>query len=166
MPARDYAKVIAVNGFAQGIRNAKSAFERCCASCLAAANVLAALELFSQTLLALCPVPQGVHVYELSKLLGENFVADMPRGVSLRISGIYGPGFTGGFVHRALSPKSQHSVEAAAAAEKRDLIFVDDLIDILLKMIASPVDESARREFDVASGESVDLEHLWNMARG
>jgi nucleoside-diphosphate-sugar epimerase len=70
----------------------------------------------------------------------------------VRISSVYGPAFTRGFIYRAIYPKAEGNLEAP---EKRDFIYVDDLNELLSKAAQTQTADS--KVFDAASGESRDL---------
>lgn len=195
--SEDAARVIALNGFGQGIithlikkmgrdkdikvvypssqrvhlvaadasvtawiQDAAQAYLAREEALVAEPDVFMELERFSQDLLTSHPLPPGFNVYEISKRLGEHFVSLLPRYVLVRISGVYGPSFTRGFISRAVHPKSKENVETS---EIRDFIYVDDLNEILWKAAhTQPPDSDA---FDGASGEATDLKDVWRMAR-
>lgn len=92
-------------------------------------DVYSALVRFAEQFLASHPLPAGFNVYEISKRLGEHFVSSLPRHLVVRISGVYGPSFTRGFIHRTVNPKSEGSTETS---EIRDFIYIDDLNELLL----------------------------------
>ncbi|KAK6070798.1 3-dehydroquinate synthase [Seiridium cupressi] len=193
----DQAKVIALNGFGQGIithfikstgreqkikvvypssqrvhltlddnavdlwvQDAARAFREQRDNLVAEQDVCASLDIFSQQFVKDHPIPAGHNVYEVSKRLGEHFVSLLPRHVLIRISGVYGPSFTRGFISRAVRPHNKRSHESV---EIRDFIYAEDLNKILLKAAtAQPPDSNA---FDGASGESTNLKDVWRMAR-
>ena len=192
-----FARVIAINGFAQGsiahmirqsgkeqeikviypstqrvhlvikdasvtswIKDAAQAFFDSQEALAAEPNMLAALEQFAEQLLVNHPLPAGPNVYEISKRLGEYFVSLLPRHLIVRITGAYGPSFSRGFVYRATNPKSEGNSESA---EIRDFIYVDDLNEVLCKAGLNQVSDN--ETFDAASGESVDLQDVWNILR-
>ncbi|MCJ1442734.1 MAG: hypothetical protein MMC23_003231 [Stictis urceolatum] len=193
----DFPKVLALNGFAQGIvkdlilqmgrgqdvkvvypstqrvhltiahasvsmwvLKAAQAYSFYQAALFAAADVHTELERFAERFISQHPLPADFNVYEVSKQLGEYFVSLLPRHLSMRISGVYGPSFRRGFVCRALNPKAGENAEAS---EIRDFIYVDDLNELLLKAAqAQPADTDV---FDGVSGESLHLEEVWRMAR-
>ena len=123
-------------------------------------DVYTALERFAEQFLASHPLPADSNVYEISKRLGEHFVSSLPRHLIVRMSGVYGPSFTRGFIHRAVNPKPEGNIEAS---EIRGFIYIDDLSELLLKAAQIPPAHSG--VFDGASGESVDLQEVWRMAR-
>ncbi|KAI9770987.1 MAG: hypothetical protein M1840_002691 [Geoglossum simile] len=192
-----FAKVIALNGFAQGIithfiqqmgrdKNVKFVYPSSQRVHLTSANasvdawvqeaaeaffarkdalvseqdIYTVLERFAGQFIASHPLPTGFNVYEISKRLGEHFVSLLPRHSLARISGVYGPGFTRGFIYRAVNPKAEGNVEAS---EKRDFIYIDDVNELLLKAAQRQTADSD--VFDGASGESMDLQEVWRMAR-
>ncbi len=193
----EFARVIALNGFAQGIithliqqmgrdrdvkviypssqrvhltsanasvdawvQNAARAYSARQDGLFAEPDIYTALEQFAEQLIASHPLPAGFNVYDISKRLGEHFVSLLPRHLSVRISGVYGPSFTRGFVYRAVNPKAEGNVEAS---EIRDFIYIDDLNESLLKAAQTqPADSDV---FDGASGESTDLQEVWRMVR-
>ena len=123
-------------------------------------DIYAALERSAEQFIASHPLPADFNVYDISKRLGEHFVSLLPRHLSVRISGAYGPSFTRGFIHRTVNPKPEGNVEAS---EVSDFIYIDDLNELLLKAAqAQPADSDV---FDGASGESIDLQEVWRMAR-
>lgn len=193
----EFAKVIALNGFAQGtiayfirqmgrdrdvkviypssqrvhltsanasvdawVQSAAQAYSTRQDDLVAEQDIYTALERFAEQFLASHPLPAGSNVYEISKRLGEHFVSSLPRHLIMRISGVYGPSFTRGFVHRAVNPKSEGNIEAS---EIRDFIYIDDLSELMLK--AAQTRPAHSGVFDGASGESVDLQEVWRMAR-
>lgn len=123
-------------------------------------DVYTALERFTVQFIASHPLPAGFNVYKISKRLGERFVSLLPRHSLVRISVVYDPSFTRGFIHRAVNPKPEGNVEAP---EKRDFIYIDDLNKLLLKAAQTPTADSD--VFDGASGESIDLQEVWTMVR-
>ncbi|KAK6193484.1 hypothetical protein LQW54_012422 [Pestalotiopsis sp. IQ-011] len=194
---RDQAKVIALNGFGQGIithlikstgreneikvvypssqrvhltlgdgamdlwvQRASRAFQEEEEILMASQDVCASLEEFSERFIKDYPIPSGHNVYEVSKRLGEQFVSLLRRHVLVRISGVYGPSFTRGFISRAVSPRDRKSYESV---EIRDFIFADDLNEILLGAAVSQSPDG--NAFDGASGETVNLKDVWRMAR-
>lgn len=119
-----------------------------------------AVEEFAEQFIASHPLPAGFNVYEVSKRLGEHFVSLSPRHLILRISGVYGPTFKRGFIYRAVNPKPKGNTEAS---EIRGFIYIDDLNELLLKTTQTqPADSDV---FDGASGESIDLQEVWQMTR-
>lgn len=193
----DFAKVIALNGLAQGVithcieqmgrhqdirvvypstqrvhltsanafvnawvKEAAEAYSARQDALVAEQDIYTALEKFGEQFIASHPLPAGSNVYEISKRLGEHFVSRLPRHSLVRISGVYGPAFTRGFIYRAVNPKVEGNVEAP---EKRDFIHIDDLNELLLKAAQTPTANSD--VFDGASGESVDLREVWMMVR-
>ena len=193
----EFAKVITLNGFAQGtitsfirqmgrdrdvkviypssqrvhltsanasvdawVHSAAQAYSAYQEDLVAEQNKYTALERFAKQFLASHPLPAGSNVYEISKRLGEHFVSSLPQHLVVRISGVYGPSFTRGFIHRAVYPKSEGNIEAS---EIRDFIYIDDLSELLLK--AAHIQPAHSGVFDGASGESVDLQKVWRMAR-
>jgi len=129
-------------------------------------QLLASLERFSRHFLASHALPAGFNVYEVSKRLGEHFISTLPagKGVSLRISGAYGPSFKRGFMHRTINPsRGADGGSAREVSEVRDFIFVDDLVEILGK--AALKQAPGGGAFDVGSGERVDLKDVWQLAR-
>ncbi len=193
----DFAKVIALNGFAQGIithfiqqmgrhqdvkmvypstqrvhltsanasvdawvEGAAEAYSARQDALVAEQDIYTALERFAEQFIASHPLPAGFNVYEISKRLGEHFVSLLPRHSLVRISGVYGPAFTRGFIHRAVNPKPEGNVEAP---EKRDFIYIDDLNELLLKAAQTLTADSD--VFDGPSGESIDLQEVWTMVR-
>ena len=193
----EFARVIAINGFSQGIityliqqmgrdrdvkvvypssqrvhltsanasvdawvQNAAQAYSACQDALVGEQDISTALEQFAEQFIASRPLPAGLNVYDISKRLGEHFVSLLPRHLSVRISGVYGPSFTRGFIHRAVNPKPEGNIEAS---EIRDFIYIDDLNEILLKSAQiQPADSDV---FDGASGESTDLQEVWRMVR-
>ncbi|KAK7954419.1 hypothetical protein PG988_015113 [Apiospora saccharicola] len=129
-------------------------------------QMLAALERLAADFLTCNPLPAGFNVYEVSKRLGEHFVSLLPdqQRVCVRISSVYGPSFTRGFMHRALYPGSRtDGKNAHEVPEIRDFIYVNDLVEVLWK--AAQTRLPAGGAFDAASGESWDLKEVWNWAR-
>ncbi|KAF3911017.1 hypothetical protein AA313_de0202557 [Arthrobotrys entomopaga] len=111
------------------------------------------------------PLPASVNVYEMSKLLGEFFVSQLPRYSLMRISSAYGPAYTRGFVSRAIYP-NKTGAGNVQTAEKRDFIYADDLNELLWKAAAhASQDDGTNTIFDAASGESIDLREVWAMVR-
>ena len=192
-----FAKVITLNGFAQGIityfirqlgrdrgmrviypssqrvhltntnasveawiQNAAQAYFARQDDLVVKQDVETALGQFAEQFLASHPLPTGPNVYEISKRLGEHFVSLLPRHLLVRISGVYGPSFTRGFIHRAINPKKEGNIEDS---EIRDFIYVDDLSKVLFKAAQIQPDHSG--VFDGASGEDSNLEDVWQMAR-
>ena len=142
------------------VQNASRAYFACQDALIAEQDVYTALEQFTEHLIASHPLPAGVNVYDVSKQLGEHFVSLLPRQLSVRISGVYGPSFTRGFIHRAVNPKLEGNIEAS---EIRDFIYIDDLTELLLKAAQTrSVDSDV---LDGASGESTDLREVWRMVR-
>ena len=193
----EFAKVIALNGFAQGtisyfirqagrdravkviypssqrvhltsadvsvhiwVQSAVQAYSAHQDDLVAEQDICTALERFAKQFLASHPLPAGSNVYEISKRLGEHFVSSLPRHIIVRISGVYGPSFTRGFIHRAVNPKPEGNIEAS---EIRDFIYIDDLSELLLK--AAQIQPTHSGVFDGASGESVDLQEACIMTK-
>ena len=123
-------------------------------------DISLALEQFAAHFIASHPLPAGVNVYDVSKRLGEYFVSFLPRHLSVRISGAYGPSFRRGFVYRAVNPSREGNIEVA---ETRDFIYIDDLNEILWKAAETQPEENG--VFDGVSGESLDLRKVWQMVR-
>jgi 3-dehydroquinate synthetase/threonine dehydrogenase-like Zn-dependent dehydrogenase/nucleoside-diphosphate-sugar epimerase/predicted NBD/HSP70 family sugar kinase len=123
-------------------------------------NIHTQLEQFARDLILVHPLPTGFDVYEISKRLGEYFVSLLSRYSLVRISDVYGPTMTRGFLSQAIRPKFTVSSEAR---EKRDFIYIDDVIELLYK--AAQTDGSDSKVFDAASGESIDLQDAWRMVR-
>ena len=142
------------------VSDAAKAFSACKDSLVAEQDINAALERFAAQFITSHPLPTGFNVYEISKRLGEHFVSLLPRHSLVRISGVYGPSFTRGFIYRAVNPKAEGNVEAP---EKRDFIYIDDINEILLK--AAQTETTDSEVFDAASGESIDLQDVWSMVR-
>lgn len=194
-PKNEHASVLAVNGFAQGvichlifesgsekrikfiypstqrtyliisdaralqwIEKAIDAFSSSKSAITKRRDITRALHTFAADFVSSHPIPANVNVYELSKLLGERMVSTLPYHAVLRISGVYGPGFTRGFIQRAINPKSTENFEAA---EIRDFIYVDDVVQVILSAATSR-DAST---FDVASGESWEINKVWKLIR-
>ncbi|RYP67507.1 hypothetical protein DL771_007207 [Monosporascus sp. 5C6A] len=192
----DFAKVLAVNGFVQGVltyiiqhmgrdrevkivypssqrihmirtnqvveawvQNAAQAYSEHENALITKQDVHEELERFAQQHVANFPLPTGFNIYDISKRLGEHLVSRLPRHVSIRISGVYGPTFTRGFVYRAINPKPGSS----EVREVRDFIYIDDLNELLYKAATTQPPEG--NAFDGGSGESLDLERVWDMAR-
>ncbi|KAI0448376.1 hypothetical protein F5B21DRAFT_518954 [Xylaria acuta] len=107
--------------------------------------------------LASHPLLAGVNAYEMFKWLGESFVSQLPRYSLMRISSAYGPGFTRGFIYRAISPNKARR-GYVETAEKRDFIYDDDLSELLWKAAAQH--DETNTIFDAASGESIDLQQV------
>ncbi|CAF9914792.1 MAG: hypothetical protein GOMPHAMPRED_008274 [Gomphillus americanus] len=166
----DFGKVIALNGFPQGIvtwliqemnresevkvlfsssqrvhltlddesitkwvAEAAAQFSSQAYHLLQSSDVQQALEQFTNDFLINRPLPQGHNVYEASKRLGEHFVALLPRHCLMRISSVYGSGYTRGMVYRACNPKSTSmNVEEC---EIRDFVYNDDLLELMLKVV-------------------------------
>ena len=119
-----------------------------------------ALESFAEQFIGSHPLPIGFNVYEISKRLGEYFVSLLPRHSLVRISGVYGPAFTRGFIYRAINPKPEGNVESP---EKRDFIYIDDLNELLLR--AAQMQSADSNVFDGVSGENIDLQDVWWIVR-
>ncbi|KAI3317793.1 3-dehydroquinate synthase-domain-containing protein [Xylariaceae sp. AK1471] len=123
-------------------------------------DIYTKLESFARDLILVHPLPTGFDVYEISKRLGEYFVSSLSRYSLVRISDVYGPTVARGFVSRAIHPKSTVSSEAR---ERRDFVYIDDVIELLFK--AAQTDAPDSKVFDAASGESIDLQDVWRMVR-
>jgi nucleoside-diphosphate-sugar epimerase len=161
----EFARVIAVNGFAQGVithwiqqagkgeevkvvypssqrvhlalahasvdtwvQEAVEAFSTHRDALVDKQDISTALGTFAAQFLVVHPLPTQCNVYEISKRLGEHLVSWLPQHCLMRISGVYGPGFTRGFIARAVHPQPEGNFEAA---EKRDFVYIDDLNDLL-----------------------------------
>ena len=190
----DFAKLIALNGFAQGIvtcliqdmnrqskikvlfpstqrvhltlddesvtkwvDEAATQFSSQAHHLLQSQDVRQALEQFTNDFLINAPLPRGHNVYELSKRLGEHFVALLPRHCLMRISCVYGSSYTRGMVYRACNPKTDSiNIEER---EIRDFINNDDLLELMLKVAHPHRDEI--RVLDACSGTSADVQQVW-----
>lgn len=127
---------------------------------LAEQDIYSALESIASRFIASHPVLFGFNVYEVSKRLGEYLVSLLPRYSLVRISSVYGPSFTRGFIHRAIHPKAEGNIETL---EKRDFIYIDDVNELLLR--AALVQAADNIVFDAAVGDSQDLQKVWAMVR-
>ncbi|KAK3987635.1 hypothetical protein QBC44DRAFT_294886 [Cladorrhinum sp. PSN332] len=129
---------------------------------LASQDIFAALEAVAARFLSSHPPPDGVNIYELSKLLGEYFVSQLPRYSLVRISSVYGPGFTRGFISRAIGFRKANGKNVETAG-KRYFIYNGDLNELLWK--AGAQHGETNTVFDAASGESMDLQEVWATVR-
>lgn len=193
----DYAQVLAVNGFAQGIithlvqdlgreeaikivypssqrvhllldrddarewmEMATTEFDRQLQQLLQADDVGATLVAFAQKFIEVYPLSCDLNVYEISKRLGELFISRLKRYSIVRISSVYGPGcWPRGFLHRAIYTRIKGE-KREESREQRDFIYVQDLNEILLKLVDN--DDEQHRVFDGASGTSIDLEQAFS----
>ncbi|KAL4721745.1 hypothetical protein ACLX1H_011239 [Fusarium chlamydosporum] len=144
------------------IQDAAAAYSAQADALAAGKDVYMAVERFSEQFVVGHPLPTGFNAYEVSKRLGECFVSWLPRHSLVRISSVYGPTFTRGFIHRAVYPKkAKGNMEAR---EKRDFIYVDDLNELLLK--AAQIQTADGNVFDAASDAgSIYLQEVWEMVR-
>ncbi len=99
-------------------------------------------------------IPQDVNIYDVTKLLGEMFVADLPNHVIARVSNAYGPDYQNPRLINRLINAIVDGRSVTEANETRDFIYQDDLNQVLLALANG---EALPREIDVASGLPVSM---------
>lgn len=105
-------------------------------------------------------------VYGLTKYLGENIInfwavkTGKPLTI-LRPFNVYGPGSSNGVIYSfCQSLKEKRSLTVFGdGSEKRDFLYVDDLIDAILKAIS----KKANGIFNLGSGKNLSISELVNL---
>jgi 3-dehydroquinate synthetase/nucleoside-diphosphate-sugar epimerase/predicted NBD/HSP70 family sugar kinase/MoaA/NifB/PqqE/SkfB family radical SAM enzyme/adenine/guanine phosphoribosyltransferase-like PRPP-binding protein len=125
-----------------------------------------ALISFSASMLEQYPLPKGVNIYDISKLLGEKFLESLPNVVCVRISNVYGPGCHSGRIMQRIIEGRFTGRQIIEEQEERDYIYIHDLTKILFEIgrekILDTIDSKAKI-IDVASGEKVSMQNVWNI---
>lgn len=111
---------------------------------------------------------QPITAYSLSKTCQTHLCEMMWRTfnlpvILLRPSLVYGPGQSEDMFLPALIQKllNNEAFEMTAGKQKRDFIYIDDVVDVLVKLIDSP--QAIGEIINVASGTSIKLASLANM---
>ena len=102
-------------------------------------------------------------LYAITKLVGESLVSNLSKtpSVSLRFGIVYGPRAIPGSAPEAilLKVRNGETVEVGNLETARRYIFVDDLIEGILRVIASPA-EHDNFVYNLAGNELLSLSHL------
>lgn len=94
-------------------------------------------------------IPQDMNIYDVTKLLGEMFIADLPNHVIARISNAYGPDYRNPRLINRLVSAIADNRSINEVNETRDFIYQDDLNQVLLALANGEV---LPQEIDIASG--------------
>ena len=107
--------------------------------------------------------------YGLSKLLAENLAVNFSQLwgiplVCLRASNVFGPGQSNEYIISSIVEQicAGQSITIRDGTPRRDFLFIDDLIDVLLRLLNRP---SVEGIYNVGSGISHSVENVINIAQ-
>lgn len=140
------------------VDRAVSEFDLECSSIISCDYTKTAVIEFCNKMLRKYPLPPGINIYELSKLVGERFVKRLTNYTILRISSVYGPGcWPRGKIQRVIY-SLLHGSTIFEADDYRDYIFIDDLNEILFSLQDNVMTGTNNfYELDLASGQHTYL---------
>ncbi|MCM8780818.1 MAG: UTP--glucose-1-phosphate uridylyltransferase, partial [Candidatus Omnitrophica bacterium] len=104
-------------------------------------------------------LPQGVNIYDISKLLGEKFARDLLNTTIARISNAYGPEYVGNRLIRRIITSRMSGIDIEVANETRDYIYSSDLNEILFKL---GLKDGLPHIVDIASGVQISMVEVIN----
>lgn len=139
------------------IKKSVCEFENNIDDIISSESINAAMHNFVSRLVKINEIPSNVNIYELSKLLGEQFINKMSRYSNVRISSVYGWGcWPRGKIQRIIY-SLQNKLLIEEKHDKRDYIYSTDLSKILFNIvIASEHTKSEFHVVDAVSGQIVD----------
>lgn len=108
------------------------------------------------------PIPQGVNIYALSKLLAEQFIVSCRWGVALRFSNVYGPGDE---TERIVSLKLREFAKGLDPVKfipggKKSYIYVADVVRALIAAGAMEIEPGKNQIINVNHPQPVSANHL------
>jgi 3-dehydroquinate synthetase/MoaA/NifB/PqqE/SkfB family radical SAM enzyme/nucleoside-diphosphate-sugar epimerase/radical SAM superfamily enzyme YgiQ (UPF0313 family)/predicted NBD/HSP70 family sugar kinase/adenine/guanine phosphoribosyltransferase-like PRPP-binding protein len=130
-----------------------------------------AIMALSERILKEYPLPAGIAIYDISKLMGEELLQGLPNVVIARIANVYGPGCSSGrLIQRLVQQRFENGV-IRVEDEMRDNIYTDD-VSAILYALGKGQDAGLKyldvqpKVVDIASGTRIATQDIWEIIKG